>query len=289
MLPTLAKLHAVRRVRAPRPPAVLAPRPRLAVPLGYRGGRSRWSSGTARRKALTLPPAARRPARRPASSPCGTRRTAAFWQSTGTRRRDPEPLDLDPRPVPLVRGLDGLERGRGAAARDRVPLHDQSALLARGAARALRRDAADLLLLHGADLRRPEVDRAHAPPRSSSRRSASASRCRIPRTPYATMLVLALLCGLGGGNFASSMANISFFFPKAQKGTALGLNAGLGNLGVSRCSSSCRSSSPRACSARLGGAPQTVVEGGRAALAPERRVRLGAASSSPRRWPPGSA
>ena len=56
---------------------------------------------------------------------------------------------------------------------------------------------------------------------------------RDPSTSYATMLVLALLCGLGGGNFASSMANISFFFPKAQKGTALGLNAGLGNLGVS--------------------------------------------------------
>ena len=52
-------------------------------------------------------------------------------------------------------------------------------------------------------------------------------------TSYSTLLILALLCGLGGGNFASSMANISFFFPKAQKGTALGLNAGLGNLGVS--------------------------------------------------------
>jgi NNP family nitrate/nitrite transporter-like MFS transporter len=52
-------------------------------------------------------------------------------------------------------------------------------------------------------------------------------------TPYTTMLLLALLCGFGGGNFASSMANISFFFPKSQKGTALGLNAGLGNLGVS--------------------------------------------------------
>lgn len=52
-------------------------------------------------------------------------------------------------------------------------------------------------------------------------------------TPYWIMLVLALLCGFGGGNFASSMANISFYFPKAQKGTALGLNAGLGNLGVS--------------------------------------------------------
>lgn len=52
-------------------------------------------------------------------------------------------------------------------------------------------------------------------------------------TSYATFLALALLCGFGGGNFASSMANISFFFPKAQKGAALGLNAGLGNLGVS--------------------------------------------------------
>jgi len=54
-----------------------------------------------------------------------------------------------------------------------------------------------------------------------------------PNTPYSTMLVLALLCGLGGGNFSSSMANISFFFPKERKGSALGLNAGLGNLGVS--------------------------------------------------------
>ncbi|MER1967649.1 NarK family nitrate/nitrite MFS transporter [Castellaniella sp. GW247-6E4] len=54
-----------------------------------------------------------------------------------------------------------------------------------------------------------------------------------PATPYSTMLVLALLCGLGGGNFSSSMANISFFFPKERKGSALGLNAGLGNLGVS--------------------------------------------------------
>jgi NNP family nitrate/nitrite transporter-like MFS transporter len=54
-----------------------------------------------------------------------------------------------------------------------------------------------------------------------------------PATSYATMVILALLCGFGGGNFASSMANISFFFPKERKGSALGLNAGLGNLGVS--------------------------------------------------------
>ena len=54
-----------------------------------------------------------------------------------------------------------------------------------------------------------------------------------PETPYLIFLVLALLCGLGGGNFASSMANISFFYPKSEKGNALALNAGLGNLGVS--------------------------------------------------------
>ncbi|MGZ5115555.1 MAG: NarK family nitrate/nitrite MFS transporter [Burkholderiales bacterium] len=54
-----------------------------------------------------------------------------------------------------------------------------------------------------------------------------------PDTPYWVMLVLAAFCGLGGGNFSSSMANISFFFPKERKGSALGLNAGLGNLGVS--------------------------------------------------------
>ena len=54
-----------------------------------------------------------------------------------------------------------------------------------------------------------------------------------PTTSYSTMLILALLCGFGGGNFSSSMANISFFFPKERKGSALGVNAGLGNLGVS--------------------------------------------------------
>lgn len=54
-----------------------------------------------------------------------------------------------------------------------------------------------------------------------------------PTTPYWVFLVLALLCGFGGGNFASSMANISFFYPKSQKGSALALNAGFGNLGVS--------------------------------------------------------
>ncbi|MFX4315430.1 MFS transporter, partial [Enterobacter sp. 63] len=52
-------------------------------------------------------------------------------------------------------------------------------------------------------------------------------------TPYWIFIVIALLCGFAGANFASSMGNISFFFPKAKQGSALGINGGLGNLGVS--------------------------------------------------------
>lgn len=51
-------------------------------------------------------------------------------------------------------------------------------------------------------------------------------------TPLWIFQVLALLSGLGGGNFASSMSNISFFYPKKRQGYALGMNAGLGNFGV---------------------------------------------------------
>ena len=54
-----------------------------------------------------------------------------------------------------------------------------------------------------------------------------------PDTPYSTMLLVSALAGLGGGNFASSMTNISFFYPDRMKGWALGLNAAGGNIGVS--------------------------------------------------------
>lgn len=52
-------------------------------------------------------------------------------------------------------------------------------------------------------------------------------------TPYWVFLVLALLAGLGGGNFSSFMPSTSLFFPKRLLGTALGLQAGIGNFGVS--------------------------------------------------------
>jgi NNP family nitrate/nitrite transporter-like MFS transporter len=54
-----------------------------------------------------------------------------------------------------------------------------------------------------------------------------------PDTPFGLMLIAAATAGLGGGNFASSMANISFFYPDRMKGWALGLNAAGGNIGVS--------------------------------------------------------
>ena len=53
-----------------------------------------------------------------------------------------------------------------------------------------------------------------------------------PSTSFATMLFVAALAGVGGGNFASSMTNISWFFPEREKGWALGLNAAGGNIGV---------------------------------------------------------
>ncbi|KAA1428209.1 MFS transporter [Nocardioides antri] len=53
-----------------------------------------------------------------------------------------------------------------------------------------------------------------------------------PETPYWVFCVIAATAGFGGGNFASSMANINFFYPSRLKGAALGLNAAGGNLGV---------------------------------------------------------
>lgn len=53
-----------------------------------------------------------------------------------------------------------------------------------------------------------------------------------PNTSFEFFMAMAFLSGFGGGNFASSMSNISFFYPKKEQGYALGMNAGLGNFGV---------------------------------------------------------
>ena len=81
-------------------------------------------------------------------------------------------------------------------------------------------------------------------------------------TPYWIFLALAMLCGLGGGNFASSMANISYFFPKAEKGGALAINAGLGNLGVSVVQFVVPLAITAGVFGWLGGDPQAASQGG---------------------------
>jgi NNP family nitrate/nitrite transporter-like MFS transporter len=53
-----------------------------------------------------------------------------------------------------------------------------------------------------------------------------------PGVDFSTLLIVAAIAGVGGGNFASSMANINAFFPNRLKGSALGINAGGGNIGV---------------------------------------------------------
>lgn len=83
-----------------------------------------------------------------------------------------------------------------------------------------------------------------------------------PQTPYWVFVALALGCGLGGGNFASSMSNISFFFPKSGKGNALAINAGFGNLGVSVMQFLVPVVVTVGAFAPVVGAPQVAVENG---------------------------
>ena len=61
---------------------------------------------------------------------------------------------------------------------------------------------------------------------------AAAAFVMHPGTAFSSMLAVSALAGVGGGNFASSMANIDSYFPERLKGRALGLNAGGGNIGV---------------------------------------------------------
>lgn len=79
-------------------------------------------------------------------------------------------------------------------------------------------------------------------------------------TPLWVFQLLALLSGFGGGNFASSMSNISFFYPKRMQGLALGLNAGLGNAGVTTMQILVPLVMTMGLFGAMGGEPQTLVQ-----------------------------
>lgn len=79
-------------------------------------------------------------------------------------------------------------------------------------------------------------------------------------TPLWVFQLLALLSGIGGGNFACSMSNISTFFPKRLQGTALGINAGLGNFGVTTMQILIPLVMTAGIFGALGGEPMTLVK-----------------------------
>ena len=81
-----------------------------------------------------------------------------------------------------------------------------------------------------------------------------------PEWPLWSFQLMALWCGVGGGNFASSMSNISTFFPKRLQGTALGLNAGLGNFGVTTMQIVVPLVMTVPLLGALGGGPETLVK-----------------------------
>ena len=87
-------------------------------------------------------------------------------------------------------------------------------------------------------LRRPGVDHdqrlaaVHPRPAAGGRRAERLAGPPEPQRQFWVLFLCAATAGLGGGNFSSSMANISFFYPERKKGFALGLNAAGGNLGV---------------------------------------------------------
>ncbi len=81
-----------------------------------------------------------------------------------------------------------------------------------------------------------------------------------PEWPLWSFQLMALWCGVGGGNFASSMSNISTFFPKRLQGTALGLNAGLGNFGVTTMQVVIPLVMTVPLLGAIGGAPETLIK-----------------------------
>ena len=84
-----------------------------------------------------------------------------------------------------------------------------------------------------------------------------------PATPFWVFVVLALLAGLGGGDFSSFMPSTRFFFPKKLQGTALGIQAGIGNFGVSLAQFMTPWIIGFAVFGALTGGPQTMVAGGK--------------------------
>ena len=221
------------------------------------------------------------------------------WASVGRAiaRRNLGPVDL--RRVPRVRRLGAVEHRRPAAARRRLRPHRRPDVLAhrRCPASSAPRCASPTR----SRCRSSAAATGPSCPRccSCSRRSRSRSPCRTRQLGFPVLLAVAALAGVGGGNFASSMANISFFYPEKEKGRALGLNAAGGNLGTAavqfavplvdrRRAPGWSSSGPASCSCRSSSS-RRCWPGGTWTTCPTPRRTRAPTASPPGRGTPGSS
>ena len=146
-----------------------------------------------------------------------------FWETTGRAIARRNLLDLDPVAAALFRGLDGLVGRRGQAAGGR--LHTSRPTSCSGLQRLPGSPGATLRIFYsfmvpifGGRLWTTLTTWSLMIP---ARRHRLAP-CRTRTRPTSIFLVLALLCGFGGGNFASSMANISLLLPEGREGQCAG-------------------------------------------------------------------
>ena len=208
----------------------------------------------------------------------GGRRTRTFWESDGPRHRAAQSLDLDPGAAAVLRGLDGLVGGRRQAAVGRLQVHHRPAVLARGAARPVRRDAAHLLLLHGADLRRPAVDHARdlvaADPGARHRLRGAEPDHALSRSSWRWRCCAASAAATSPPRWPTSPSSSR----RRRRATRWRSTPASAISASASCSSWCRSSITAGVFGWLGGDPQTVTErsAARTAVAAERRLRLGA-------------
>ena len=156
----------------------------------------------------------------------------AFWEATGKRIAYRNLVDLGAGAALRLRRLGDVGDHHRADAQPGLPVHAGRAVHADGdlpdiAGATMRIPASFLIRLAGG---RNTIFLTTA--MLLRRRSAPASCCSTRTGRCGLFQLMALWSGVGGGNFASSMSNISTFFPKRLQGTALGINAGIGNFGV---------------------------------------------------------
>ena len=221
----------------------------------------------------------------------GGRRTRSSGRTTGRAIARRNLWISIPALLLVVRGVDGVVGGRRQAAGDRLQLHHRPAVLARGLARPLGRDAAHLLLVHGADLRRPAVDHARDLVADDSggrhRLRRAEPEHALHRVPDRWRCCAASAAATSPPRWRTSPSSSR----RRRRATRWRSTPGSAISASASCSSWCRSSITAGVFGWLGGEPVMVADrrAASSALAAERRLHLGAVHRRQRVRLPGSA